>query len=114
SCGRQTSTQMLWRHTSGLAALWRMNSIGSRDTFVAVGPYSGWTARDLAAGWDGSSRLLYTSPSLTRIVKVAGTTPQIGPSYPVTAGWTPLVVAGGPSDKTQLLWTYTSGRISLW
>ena len=49
--------------TSGQAALWVVALNGSLEFNRGYGPFSGWTATDLAVGADGKLRVLWSHTS---------------------------------------------------
>ncbi len=106
-------TQLLWDNVNGQAALWTVSSDGSY-TPVVYGPYSGWTAKAVAAGPDGATWLLWTSAngtaSLWNITGSGATYRTYGP-FP---GYTAVSLSVGSDGSPRLLWDKTDGTALLW
>jgi hypothetical protein len=78
------------------------------------GPYEGWSARAVANGNDGLTRVLWNhrdgSVALWFLGPPGqGTSRQFGP----TAGWTAVDVSVGSDGTTHLLWANADGRTEL-
>jgi hypothetical protein len=49
---QDNDSRVLWRHTSGAIALWKIGAAGALVKSVVFGPFSGWSVVDLAVGPD--------------------------------------------------------------
>ena len=79
------------------------------------GPFPGWTAQTLAAGPDGSVRVLWTNTSgALSLWKVHTDGSYDCWNYGPFPGWTARLLSAAPDNTLRVLWTHTSGQVSFW
>ncbi|MGO8671214.1 MAG: choice-of-anchor tandem repeat GloVer-containing protein [Capsulimonadaceae bacterium] len=108
------TVHVLW--SNGAFALWNYNPTTGAYTQNSNGPFAGWTAKAIADGPDGMTRVLWVSTAgAASIWTVNGAT---GAYTQYTFGpykdWTPLALSVGSNNTTHILWTSTSGAASIW
>jgi hypothetical protein len=116
SVGSDTRTRLLRTNIiNGSMELESLDDSGAPISTASYGPSSGWSARAVADGSDGLTRLLWN--------KLDGSTALqlLGPSgdqvsvyrYAPVGNWTAVDVSVGPDNTTHLLWTNVDGRMGL-
>lgn len=85
-------------------------------TYNVAAPQAGWTAKSIAAGADGKTRLLWTKTDGTTSFWTVDSVGRIAYSsvYGPYTGWTASKVAAGPNGATELFWTNSNGSASYW
>lgn len=106
---------LLWTNTNGQASVWTVKADGS-SAAALYGPFSGWTAKAIAEGLDGSPRLLWTSSAgQAALWNLNDAVPSSSCTiYGPFTGWTATALAVGPDSAAHLLWNNTNGQIALW
>ena len=113
-------THLLWTtqgSTGGSASLWTLRADGSYPTPPVYGPISGWTARIIADGPDGKTRLLWTRADGRNAVWTIDPTGSIvsTPGYGPYSGWNVASLAVGADNLTRLQWKHSpDGQSSVW
>ena len=78
------------------------------------GPYGGWSARAVANGSDGLTRVLWNRVDGSAALWLFGPTGnQASYAFGPSAGWTAVDVSVGGGGTTHLLWTNADGRTEL-
>lgn len=109
-------SHLLWTNTNGAASVWNYSAATGRYTQNSYGPYTGYTAKAIADGSDGKTRVLWLNTngtaSLWNLSAASGTYThaEFGP-YP---GWTAAALSVATDNTTHILWTNTSGKAALW
>jgi hypothetical protein len=108
---------ILWRHTAGNLAQWRLN--GSSVTAVGLGTVStDWTVAGVGDfNGDGKADILWrhTSGSLAVWLLDGSSVITTGTLQPVAADWTVAGIADFNGDgKSDVLWRQTSGSAAVW
>jgi uncharacterized repeat protein (TIGR03803 family) len=110
------SVHLLWDNANGAASLWNYSPNGGLFAQNTYGPYTGWTAKAVADGPDGDTRVLWTNTdgrlSVWSLDNMTGSFTQntFGP-YP---GWIATAVSAGPDNTAHILWNNTDGTASVW
>ncbi len=109
-------THLLWDKTDGTASLWTVNPDGTYASAV-YGPFSGWTARAVAAASDGTNWLLWTNTNgtaalwhVTALTATGYTATQYGPY----AGYSAVSLSVDSGGNPHILWDKTDGTALLW
>ena len=116
----QNTTHILFTRTDGTLSLWNLNTSFDTGrggfTQISYGPYAGWTAKSVADGPDGLTRVLWDNTSgelsVWNLDNATGL-PAIHNFGPY-AGWTANSLSVSPNDVTHILWTHADGRLSFW
>ena len=110
-------SHILWGNVSGESAFWTVQPDGSFQDNAHYGPYSGWSAKALADGPNGSAHLLWANTS----GEAALWTVQPDGSfhddahYGPYSGWSAQGISAGPDGRFHLLWNHSSdGMMALW
>ncbi|HEX7253968.1 MAG TPA: sialidase family protein [Thermoanaerobaculia bacterium] len=114
SVGTDNKTRTLFVDSGHLAVVRSFDNSGNSSASGPHGPYSGWSARAVADGPDGLTRLLWNNPDGSAALWLLGPTGnQASYRYDPTAGWTAADVSVGRDGATHLLWTNVDGRTKL-
>ena len=108
-------TLVLRTDTQGRALLSTIFASGQQDSTLTFGPFSGWTARAIAAGPDGRTRVLWTHSNgqVSLWFLSAGGAGETGFSAAPVSGWTAADVSVGPDGRTRLLWVGAGGAAAV-
>ena len=109
-------SHLLWDNASGTAAVWNLSDTNPAATAFVAGPFTGWTAKQIAQGPDGKARLLWINTSgQAALWNLADTNPAATCSvYGPFPGWVATALTVGPDNAAHLLWDNTDGRVALW
>jgi streptogramin lyase len=100
---------------SGQTALDGVDDAGSVVRGATYGPYPGWTARAVATGADGLTRVLWTSEDGSASLWLEGSHGNQGSfQFGPMSGWSAVDVAAGIAGTTHLLWTREDASVALW
>ena len=58
--GPDNKTLFLWRHTSGQWSVWRLNSLGTAESSIGLGPFDGWEITGAVVDSSNNLQLLWT------------------------------------------------------
>ena len=114
-----SNPHVLWVKPDGTFALWTISGSGSYTSTPAYGPYSGWSARAIADGSDGRTRILlqHAPEGAAAVWTVDSATGAFTstPAYGPYGGWTGTALAVGHDNLTRLQWRHSpDGQSSVW
>lgn len=79
------------------------------------GPYAGWTALQVAAGSDGTVRVLWTrTDGQMALWKVRNDGSFDHSEYGPYPGWSARFLSVAPDSTVRVVWTHTGGQVAFW
>jgi hypothetical protein len=113
---RAELTRLLWRHSDGSIAIWRIDSGGTIVSHPIFGPFSGWEAMRLAVGPDRKTRILWrhTSGLVSLWTLGAADTLEGHRTFGPFDGWTVSDLAIPSDGNIHLAWRHDNGAHGLW
>jgi hypothetical protein len=114
SVGTDNKARLLFTVFDNRTAFRSFDNSGKTTDGGAYGPYSGWSAKSVADGLDGLTRVLWNNQDGSAALWFLGPTGvQASYRYGPAAGWTAVDVSVGSDGTTHLLWTNVDGRTHL-
>ncbi len=113
--GTDNVTRILWNSGGGVFSLWRVNA----DTTVtpySFGPFTGWSATQVALGADNIPRILWNNTNgqacLYSVNEADGS--YTTNTFTPLSGWTAKALAVGGNNTPRLMWNKTDGTMCLY
>jgi hypothetical protein len=114
SVGTDNKAHLLFADLDNRVVFRSLDNSGNSTSGGPHGPYSGWSARAVADGPDGLTRVLWNNLDGSAALWLLGPTGnQASYRYGPAAGWTAVDVSVGSDGTTHLLWTNIDGRTEL-
>jgi hypothetical protein len=114
SVGTDNKARLLFTVSDSRTVFRSFDNSGKTTDGGRYGPYSGWSARAVADGSDGLTRLLWNNQDGSAALWLLGPAGvQASYRYGPAAGWAAVDVSVGSDGTTHLLWTNVDGRTHL-